>query len=436
MKNLYIVMILLVTMFSTGCISTNYEKRVLNDNEWIEDINFLDSKLREYHSDLFKFVGEDTWNKNINKLKEDVPKLSDSSIKLRIVQIISSIGDAHTSVLSGEIFAPIPSTMPKRKNITEVDGILEFPIKCDYFDDGLRVIECDTNYEQVLGYKLISINNKNIDTIVSDISTLVSYDYGNEQKGKAHASRFLNVYEILKFLNIVLRDEAEYIFENHNNEKIKLSIKAKNNEKIKYISANKKKMKTNVVPKGSTKFYWYNNFKEDNILFFKFNKFITDISSENYPNFHEFLDGLIEEINSNNYKRFVIDLRENNGGLIEVLNAFIENITYRTNLEGKNIYILTSKKSASASVLLAFHMQSKKGANIVGETTGGNVNSFNTVNYQIELPNSKLKPVISLKLQIKEEEYKGGVKPDIEVKQKYKDYIDGIDTCYEYIKQL
>lgn len=34
-----------------------------------------------------------------------------------------------------------------------------------------------------------------------------------------------------------------------------------------------------------------------------------------------------------------------------------------------------------------------------------------------------------------EEGYSGGAKPDIEIKQNYADYIDGVDTCYEYINK-
>ncbi|MGL5715457.1 MAG: S41 family peptidase [Paraclostridium sp.] len=435
MKHLCLIITLMTAMFFSGCSYTSSDTRILSDAQWIEDIDFLDNKLRYFHPDLFKYISEDKWNENIERLKLEVPQLSDNFIKLRISQIISSIGDSHTALLSSELLSPIPSTLPPDENPTYIEGIVEFPIKCDYFDDGLRVIECDSKYSEVLGYKLISINNVNINNIISDISTLISYDYENEQKGMAYVNQILNVYEILNFFNIVDSNMAEYVFENDDKEQINLSIQAKKNVDIEYVSINKKSMKTSVIPEGSDKNYWYTNFNDDNILFFKFNRFITDTRGEKYPNFDKFLEGLLEEINKNNYEKFIIDLRENRGGSPKVLNALIENINYRTNLNGEDIYIITGKTTGSASVLLAYNMQSKKGATVVGEVTGGNINLFSSGG-RFELPNSKLKPTVSSNSIVNKNGYNGGVIPDIKVIQNYKDYINGIDTCYEYIKNI
>ena len=108
----------------------------------------------------------------------------------------------------------------------------------------------------------------------------------------------------------------------------------------------------------------------------------------------------------------------------------------RTDLNGEDIYVITGKQSASASVTLAWELQSKLGANVVGETTGNNVNMVTTVNEKIELSNSNLKIIHPFKESIYNKEYFGGVVPDFEVIQTYEDYINGIDTCYEYIKNL
>ena len=111
-------------------------------------------------------------------------------------------------------------------------------------------------------------------------------------------------------------------------------------------------------------------------------------------------------------------------------------IKFRTDLIGEEIYILTGKYSNSSSTTFAWELQKKLGANIVGETTGGNVNLFTTGGQIIELPNSKLKVYVSAYESVNEKGYIGGVNPDFEVKQNYNDYINGIDTVYEYIKDL
>lgn len=437
MKNkLFIIIFLVTSIVLTGCSSSFYEEQVLSDVQWIEDIDYLDNKLKEYHPDLFKFISEDKWNKNIENLKSEVPELSDTSIKLRISQIIASIGDAHTSMLPSELLSPVPSPILRGENPNDIEGVLEFPIKCDYFDDGVRVIECDSKYKEILGYKIISINNMNINSIINDIGTLFACDYNNEQKGLEYAKEYLNVYEFLKFFNVIGSNKAEYVFENDNDEKIHLSLKATENKNIDYISVSKKDMKTSMIPKGKSEFYWYENFQEDNILFLKFNSFISNTDNEKCPNFYDFQDRLLKEINNNNYHKFVIDLRNNRGGKTKILNSMIEMFKYKTNLNSENIYVITGKKTNSASVLLTWDLQSKRGATVVGEVTGGNINLFFTNSSQLELSNSKLKPTYSLGFINNNERYNGGVKPDIEIIQDYEDYINGIDTCYEYIKNI
>lgn len=436
MKNKLILVIFLVSsMVLSGCSSSSYDDRVLTDEQWIEDIETLDNNLREYHSDVFRFISEDEWEKNIESLKSDVNELSDSDIKFRIAQIVSSVGDAHTNMFPNELVATIPSTIPKGDKTTKIEGLLEFPVKCEYFDDGLRVTETDKRYKDILGYRLISINGIDVNSVINDISTLIGHDHGNGQKGSGYAKDLMNSYEILSFFDIVDNNKAEYLFEDDNNEKVKRSLKAVKNENIDYISGDIKEMKTSVMPDGESNVYWYKGFEEDNILFFKFNSFVSSAYDDKYPNFHDFIDILIKEMNSDKYNKLVIDLRDNGGGRSNLVYALIESIKLKSDLGGEDIYLITGKKTGSAAVILSYEMQSKMDANIIGEETGGNVNLF-TRGAQFELPNSKLKPIISSSPKTNKEGHSGGVKPDIEIKQNYKDYINGIDTCYEYIKNI
>ncbi|MCB5942903.1 hypothetical protein LJB68_15360, partial [bacterium 210820-DFI.6.52] len=78
----------------------------------------------------------------------------------------------------------------------------------EYFDDGVRVVECDSKYKDILGYKLISINNIDINKILSDIATLISHDYKNDQCSLVYSKKFMNIYDILKFFEVVDSDRS------------------------------------------------------------------------------------------------------------------------------------------------------------------------------------------------------------------------------------
>lgn len=407
----------------------------MTNAEWIEDIQTLDTELREKHPNIFKYISEESWSKNIENLKSDLSHLSDTDIILRISQIVNTIGDGHTFIHPKDLLKPIDE-----ENLSP-ETLLEFPIKGDYFNDGFRIVECGSNYQKILGSRLIAINDIDINTVLNDVSTLISGDYKNNQHPLAYAKLFINSYDVLKFFKVVDSTNAKFTFENNNGEEIILNLKAIENKKINYISPNKKEMKTNIIKGVENPYYWYKNFKEDNVLYFKYNTFLKNyflfrdnLLYELLPDFREVQERLITEINNHDYSKFIIDLRNNQGGDVNILNAMISMFKFQTDLKGEDIYVITGKQSASASVTLAWELQSKLGATVVGETTGGNVNIFTTVSQKIELPNSTLKITHPFKESIYDKDHIGGVVPDFEVIQTYEDYINGIDTCYEFIK--
>lgn len=434
MKKISIIIVFIVAIsILSGCSTTIEGDKALNNKEWIDDIEYLDKTLKSEHPDLFRYVSEKAWNKSINKLKLDINNLSDIDISLRIAQIISLINDAHTNMDILNILTPIEGKAISKKDV------VEFPIDCEYFEDGLRVIACSSEYKEVLGYKLLSINNTEIGEVIQSISTLVSYD--NTQSAIEQSKEFINIYEFLKFLEIIDTNEAEYMFENDNKEKIRLKVRALKNDDINYVSLNKKEPKINEKPEGESDFYWFNHFKEDNILYLKFNKCfsstskgITKEQKETYPDYYSFQSKLTDKINSIDFNKFIIDLRENKGGsraIVYDMSAMLKN---RTNLRGDDIVIITGKKTGSAAVELAWKIQSDLDAIVIGEETGGNVNLFGTDGYSITLPNSKLMIRYPSSIIVNYYGYSGGVKPNIVIKQTYENYIKGIDDCYEYIK--
>lgn len=432
-----IIIFILVIIILPGCSIATNEKKKLSNEEWIEDINYLDNTLKSNHPDLFKYISQEKWDKSIDTLKSDVNNLSDKDTSLRIAQIITSIGDVHTFTDILNLLVPIGE-----ENIDNED-IVEFPIKVEYFEDGLRVVECDSKYKEILGYKLISINNVDINEIIRKISTLMSHDYGNEQFAKEQSKKYMNVYEILRFLDIIDENGAEYVLENDNNEKIELKLNPLKNKDINYVSLDTKEFKTNEKPQNESDFYWYKFFPEDDTLFLKFNRCssntvsgISDTQKETYPNIYDFLDRLMNEIDNGDFNKLVIDVRENPGGSPKVVDAMIETLKYRVNIEDKNLFVITGKRTGSAAVEFADKFQDHLGATVVGEETGGSINLFNTLNEVITLPNSKLDIASSYYFKNRKNGYIGGLKPDVVIKQTYQNYLYGTDDCYEYIRTL
>lgn len=174
--------------------------------------------------------------------------------------------------------------------------------------------------------------------------------------------------------------------------------------------------------------------------------------------YHKILAQFFEEVQSNNIQNVVLDLRENNGGWIPVSKDFMEYIDvdsyrYCNNLltrmgpfwyrekeqirnqkvdnafDGK-IFVLTSAKTFSAAMDFAMVIKDNGLGTIVGETCGNMPDSY-TANQKYQLPNSKLKLVVSILKQNRFDESKSGepLVPDYEV-----DPLNALQKVYELVE--
>ncbi|MGL5439852.1 MAG: hypothetical protein ACRDA4_05615 [Filifactoraceae bacterium] len=424
-KDLILIVVMVLSLGLSGCSSTIEGEKNLENEKWIEDIIYLDENLRGKHPDLFMYVPEKDWEKQISQIKRDVDNLSDQDIALRIAQIISSIQDAHTYVMYSDLLTPI------EKGGQDVNEVVSFPIFLKYFNDGMRVIETDSEYKEVLGYKLISINDIEAKEIVEKVSSLTSSE--NPQSKKDNGRMYMHIYEYLKFLNIVDSEEAKYTFEDHEKNKVTLNIKAKKYKECELEQLESKPMKTSQMPEGENNLYWFKYFEEDEMLFFKYNKCMEF-------DYYSVEKKLIEEINSTNPNKLVIDLRNNIGGDRRQGESLVNKLRNSTDLKSEDIIVLSGQRTLSAAAILTWKLQTELGATVVGEGPGGNVNAFPLTSLEkpltIDLPNSNLSIIHPYYFLENEKGYVGGAKADVEVIQNYNDYMNGVDTLYEYVKNM
>ncbi len=118
------------------------------------------------------------------------------------------------------------------------------------------------------------------------------------------------------------------------------------------------------------------------------------------------------------------------------MDSLISKFKHRTYLNDKYIIVIQGKETASAGAILSWRLQNELDATVIGEESGGNVNMFGTEGEFITLPNSKLIIKHPYSAVTCKEGHVGGVKPDVKIIQTYENYINGMDDCYEYIKNL
>src|SRR6185369_14786788 len=68
------------------------------EDKWRADLRFLADELPKRHKNLFFKITREQFTREIAKIADAVPKLSDSEIRLALWRLATMIGDAHTRI--------------------------------------------------------------------------------------------------------------------------------------------------------------------------------------------------------------------------------------------------------------------------------------------------------------------------------------------------
>lgn len=429
-KCIWIISVIL-SMLIYGCtpgvgeVSGIDASKSLRIQKWLEDIDYLHKNLPLKHIDAYNSIKKEDFDKEIEELKNDVPKLEDFDIKCRLAQIVASIGDAHTSL-----------------NLSS-DNSLSYPLTIRWFGEELRVIAADKAYKAILGKKLTHINDIPINEIMKKTDSLISHENGQWLKVKD--VQYVVIPDVLKFLGITTGDIAEFTFVDDKNDISKLNLRPgvfASENVIEIIDQMPVKPLRFQYDNNSIadSFYWYRYISGDKILYFQYNKCMDrnlardsgNVYFEKYPDFQIFSDGLLKVIAENNIDKFVIDLRNNTGGNSTLMSGLADKLAGIEKLKGK-VYVLISRETFSSGVIAAVDLLDTTNAVSCGESTGGNVNGYGDKRGLI-LTNSKLQVSYSTKYFDLSDKYKGNIVPDMEVNETFDSYKKGIDVVYEAIR--
>ncbi len=371
-------------------------------------------------------------------VRNSTSNLDNNQIKVKLAHIISMIGDAHTSV-----------------NLEFNENQFFYPLEMEWFEDELRVIGTDKQYENILGKRLIRINCVDVDEIMKEINLLISHE--NEQWLKAVNVKYIIMPDLLKLLNYAKEDKAEFHFlDNHRNVS-KIILKPKELTDIKQISVQDLmpikpvRLQYDTENPYNHQHFWSKYVEEDKILYFQYNQCIDKnvakkvaelfpekiaklgYDYESIPNFEDFSKALINQINNNDVEKLVIDLRNNTGGSSQLMTSLVSKLKNIDKLNSR-IYVIIGRNTFSSGVYAVVDLKEKLQAKVYGEPTGGNVNSYGEIK-PLTLPNSKLQISYSTKYFDLSSKYKEAFIPDVPIIQSFDHYINGIDDAYEAIKE-
>lgn len=390
----------------------------MDKEKWTEDIKYLQNNLTNKHYNLFALRSEEDFTKDLNNIIAKSDKLSDFQIALKLQQALAKQGDTHTNL-----------SLRKFINKNEI-----LPLGSYFFGNDLYVTLTNSENKELLGGKILAINDFDIKTVTDSLSTL----FPNENSGI-----FRNrIPEILPF-NQALKN---FGFSKTDALKIKYEKDGKISEKIITPSVITKESRVKISPKTLTfaqenkrKYFEKKYFDQEKILYVLYNVCTTnekrDSSSVNPLTFGEFEDSVFKLIKDNKVDKFIFDMRYNGGGSSKQGTDFIKKLAENKEINKKgHLFVVLGRDTFSSAILNASDFQEETKAIFVGEETSGKPNHYGEIQ-SFELPNSKLKLTYSTFYFIRNKKKNvNTIKPDYPIEKSFEDYVNGIDPVFEFIK--
>lgn len=435
-RNLSLILIL-VTLFQV----TASEEKLLTTDQWLEDLEFVISKLNSHHPNLYYKINKTKFDSIVAESHNEIAQSkSDIECYFAIRKIIAVIEDGHTQLLENGVF-----------NLLD----LRFPFRLDEFTDGVYITIIDKEHEMFLGSRIIAINGKPIENILPTIEKVVSID--NTYGRKYFALNGISFARVLYGLKII--DDTDYIelgLFTKNGGHAKLTLQSIfDDTNIEYGWSNQpnvgptkgeyicpsdilgEKTPLHLKNQGKKiKFYWFEHIANQRTIYFQFNQLMNQPNhDENFAQFSARMWKYIDQ-NAKNINKFVIDLRYNNGGNGAIILPFLNQIIKRDyiNKEG-SLFVISGKKTYSAASVfmneLAVHTQ----AIFVGEPDACGSDLFSNSRLAGNLPHSGF-PLWVPKLHftsrwpVNNPEY---FKPHFPAPFSSRDYFAGMDPAMDLV---
>jgi hypothetical protein len=190
MKGLKLSLILiLVTLFQLNAS----EVKLLTTEQWLEDLEFVVSKLKSNHPDPHYKINETKFDSIIAESRDEIARSkSDIECYFAIKRIIAVIQDGHTGLLENGIF-----------NLLD----LRFSFRVDEFTDGVYITIISKEHEVFLGSRVRAINDNPIENVLKTIEKVASGD--NEFGRRYWALNGISFAHVLHGLKII--DNTDYI---------------------------------------------------------------------------------------------------------------------------------------------------------------------------------------------------------------------------------
>lgn len=355
-----ITVVVIVSVIDIRLLMPAVSSKTLTKDQWIDDLEFLEKALQQ-HPAYQK--SPDFGISNYKLLFDKEEKFNEYDALRTAMNMVSAFDDGHSNVMPFQLYFQTRY----------------LPIQTFVFEDGVYITE--SRDKDLVGAKIISINNHKVNPLLESISTLIGAD--NPGFSQYQSGLYIPNLDVLRLLGRSVSTEKATIKVVLNGKEITKTLSSVSMLRWLFWS---------LTPDDDWRPVGHNirnqdnrlSKKNDTLLYLTFNQtgpreLLVDIANR-----------MKKELGEGKIKHLVLDLRNNTGGDNTSYNE-LNQVLSESKIE---ITLFTSRKTFSAGINFISELQLKRPLRIIGEPTGAGHNHYGDAK-TIFLPNSGLMLSIS-----------------------------------------
>lgn len=278
--------------------------------DWKADLEFLTKELPEKHCNFFTARSKGEFVSGIEAIKAESKRLTDFQVALKTQQLIARFGDSHTMLQFFQL----------------IDQTQILPLGTLWVSDGLYITKTTPENKEILGLRIVAINDTPIATVIDSLSTLFTID--NQAIVKSIVPETVMSLQALEHFGFADSRQVKLMLSDGKTQVVK-PIHPDNAfvnfrpDSLAFATANRKVLFTSRY------------FPEDRIYYMLYNKCHSrELAAERgdaeaaqkLPSFEAFTRKAFETLNDKPVDKLIFDMRYNGGGNSSQGTEFVERL--------------------------------------------------------------------------------------------------------------
>ena len=326
------------------------------------DVRELGRSIESIHPAPFRSISRERFRAEVNALAVRAPAISRNELLVGVLRLIALLGprNGHTGLFPGDSAHTRPLHL--------------YPVRLYHFADGVFVVDADDR--SLVRNRLVAIDGTPVERALELVGPLTPND--NESNVRGMAPHFLLTAEVLDGLGIIDgTGSADFTFERPGGQRIDVSLTAVPGPE--YAAAFADPLHghyPSVLPRapkplylaGSHRVLWSRTLAGGRAVYVGYNSVVrplTDVMAR--------IDRLAR---SPRTRRVIVDVRLNGGGDNTTYGELTSLFASRAVNKRGRLYLLTGRATFSAAANFAAEIDRDTRALIVGEPTGGGVETY------------------------------------------------------------